>query len=119
MFLKSFIKFLTRQEKEGKISKVDVKELEKIKGAIFNFEKMTNYFWFIFNSPSKFYKINYAMNKIWRKHMFQKNIKKLELKDISENQIPYYSNPLEILKKLCSGWTNKLLGEYKPEIKWE
>lgn len=119
MFLESFLKFLKRQEQEDKISPPDEDKLEEINDKIKKFDDCTNYFWFIFNKPSKFYKYNYAINKIWRKHMIQKNIKKVGLADISDSDIPYYNNPLESLKKMSYGLTNVSLGEYKPELKWE
>ncbi|MFH1311514.1 MAG: hypothetical protein ABIH65_03860 [Nanoarchaeota archaeon] len=119
MFLESFLKFLKRQEQEDKISSPDEDKLKEITEKIKNFENTTNYFWFIHNKPSKFYKFNYAIHKIWRKGMFQRNIKKINLSEIKDIDIPYYRDPLNLLKEISRGWTNALLGEYKPELKWE
>jgi len=119
MFLTSFLEFLNRQEKEGKISKPDKAKLKIISDKINNFENLTSYFWFIYNKPSKFYKYDYAIHKIWRKHMIQKSIVKVNLSQIKDSDIPYYNNPLESLKKMNQGWTNVSLGQYHPEIKWE
>lgn len=119
MLLTCFLEFLKRQQKEGKISKPDKIKLKEVVEAINNFENTTNYFWFIYNKPSKFYKYDYAINKIWRKHMIQKNIKKVSLSQIKDSDVPYYNNPLESLKKMCQGWTNVSLGHYVPEIEWK
>jgi len=119
MFLSSFLIFLKRQEKEKKISKPDEIKLKRVNDKIANFDNISNYFWFIYNQPSKFYKYDYAINKMWRKISIQKNIKKTSLSEIKNSDVPYYNNPLKSLKKLCQGWRNTFLGEYKPEIKWE
>ena len=119
MLLDSFFKFLIRQEQEKKISSPNKNKLKEINDKIKKFEDCTNYFWFIYNKPSTFYKYDYAINKIWRKHIIQKNIKKMTLPEINDNDVPYYNNPLESLKRMNQGWTNGLLGEYKPELKWE
>ena len=92
---------------------------DHLKTYVDNFENITSYFWFIYNKPSKFYKYDYAIHKIWRKHMIQKNIISVSLSQIKDSDVPYYNNPLESLKKMCQGWTNISLGHYKPEIKWE
>jgi len=63
MILTCFLEFLKRQQKKKNI-KPDKIKLKEVVEAISNFESTTNYFWFIYNKPSKFYKYNYAINKI-------------------------------------------------------
>lgn len=119
MFMSSFLEFLKRQEKEKKISKPDESKLKEVIEKIDNFESISSYFWFIYNNPSRFYKYDYAIHKIWRKHMIQKNITRLNLSQIKDTDVPYYNNPLESLKKMSRGWSNTLLGHYIPEIEWK
>ena len=117
LFLQSFLLFLDRQVKEDKVKGLKNKSeiLEKIK----IFDDKTDYFWFIFNRPHFFYKYNYCINRMWRGSIIKKKIKHIQPDKLPDPLIPYYSNPLTILKEASYDKENVICGKFYSPIERE
>lgn len=111
LYLNSFLKFSERQIKEGKIVKVKLKE--DFAKAISEFQNYSNYFWFIYNEPATYYKMEHAIG------LLSKGLPKRDIDSISQSDIEYPKNPLETLKKMAVSWHNQILGNYKSPFEEE
>lgn len=117
LFIQSALLFLDRQIAESKIN--GIKNREEILEKIGIFDAKTDYFWFIFNKPHFFYKYNYCVNRMWRGSIMKKQIKHIQPDKLPDSLIPYYSNPLTILKEASYDKSNTLCGNFVSPIKRE
>jgi hypothetical protein len=110
MFLHSFLDFANRQICEKKLK--GLKDGESIKKELANFENSTNYFWFLYNKPSFFHKYNYCINRGWRSIQHKRAYKTIMPSQIPDNLVPYYNDPIRILREMSRGCYNKIYGKY-------
>ena len=103
--------FLERQKIENKLK--GLKDEKETFSKIQEFERRVDYFWFIYNKPSLFFKYNYCINRGWRNMTVKTKIKQMLPSEVQNSLVPYYRDPLEILKKISQSCYNPVLGDYK------
>lgn len=112
LFLESFLIFCSRQIKEKKI--IGIKDNCPLENLISEFQNFTSYFWFIYNKPSSYFKFNYCTNRAWRSILHKRQYKALMPYQIPDELVPYYNDPLNTLKNMSIGLSNKVYGKYTP-----
>lgn len=112
LFLSRFIDFAHRQIQEQKLK--GLKNEDLIKAELSEFEIATNYFWFIFNKPSFFHKYNYCVNRGWRSIRYKKAYKTMTPSQVPDGIVPYYKDPIHILREMSRGVSNQIYGVYNP-----
>ena len=105
LYINSFLKFSERQIKEGKILKINFKEDFAL--AVKDFKNCSDYFWFIYNEPARYYKMEHAIT------LMSRGVKEVKIDSIMSSEIEYPKNPLETLKKMAISGHNPILGHYK------
>ncbi|MEM3641610.1 MAG: DUF5677 domain-containing protein [Candidatus Bathyarchaeia archaeon] len=96
-YLLLLIDFFTKTEHS-------IKDIDQIRQFLKEQEQRYNYFWFIFNEPSEYDYFNYQTIKKYRQ---------LTKRELLDEEIPYYKNPYERLKRQHQNIIEFSTGVYK------
>ncbi len=114
MYLKLWIKFGKKQISEKKLK--DLKFVEEFEDLINKFEEKIDYFWFIFNKPSAYFKWEYCCKQLCKNIKSADKLKLIDYNLIEDRLIPYYKNPLKSLKEMSHNRHNRVVGYYRSPL---